>query len=85
MTYWVANRARFNDCARCIATCPWNVPDSRWNRFLTWGIPRSRWWRRAFLWLDDRRRGRKPNPPQEWLYYKVPGDRSTWTIPRVID
>lgn len=85
MTYWVANRARFNDCARCIATCPWNVPDSGWNRLLTWGIPRSRWWRRAFLWLDDRRRGRKPNPPQEWLYYKIPGDRTTWTIPRVID
>ncbi|MBI1735874.1 MAG: 4Fe-4S dicluster domain-containing protein [Candidatus Rokubacteria bacterium] len=85
MTFWVANRARFNDCARCIATCPWNVPDTRLQRALTWGIPRWRWWRRAFLWLDDRRRGLKPNPAQEWLYYKVPGDRSTWTIPKVIE
>ena len=85
MTYWVANRARFNDCARCIATCPWNVPDTRVQRALTWGIPRSRLWRRAFLWLDDRRRGRKPNPSQEWLYYKVPGDKTTWTMPKVIE
>jgi ferredoxin len=85
MTYWVANRERFNDCARCIATCPWNVPDTRLNRALTWGIPRWRWWRRAFLWLDDLRRGKKPNPSLEWLYYKVPGDRSTWTMPKVIE
>jgi ferredoxin len=85
MTYWVANRARFNDCARCISTCPWNVPDTRLQRALTWGIPRWRWWRRAFLWIDDLRRGTKPNPAQEWLYYKVPGDKSTWTLPKVIE
>ena len=85
MTYWVANRDRFNDCARCVTTCPWNVPDTRIQRLLTWGIPRWRWWRRAFLWLDDARRGKKPNPSQVWLYYKVPGDRSTWTMPKVID
>jgi 4Fe-4S dicluster protein len=85
MSYWVANRDRFNDCARCLTTCPWNLSDTALNRMLTWGIPRWRWWRRAFVWLDDRRRGKKPNPVQEWLYYKVPGDRSTWTIPKVIE
>jgi reductive dehalogenase len=85
MTYWVANRDRFNDCARCIATCPWNLPDTRLNRLLTWGIPRSRLWRRLFLRLDDWRRGAKPNPVQDWLYYRVPGDRARWTLPKVID
>jgi hypothetical protein len=43
------------------------------------------WWRRASVWVDDRRRGKKPNPAQERLYDKVPGDRSTWTIPKVIE
>jgi hypothetical protein len=28
---------------------------------------------------------KKPNPTQEWLYDRVPGDRSTWTIPNVIE
>jgi epoxyqueuosine reductase QueG len=60
-------------CKKCAANCPAQC------------IPHARWWRRAFVCLDDRRRGKKPNPAQEWLYYKVPGDRSTWTIPKVIE
>jgi len=85
MTFWVANRERFNDCARCITTCPWNLPDTWWAHAITWGIPRWRWWRKAIVLADNLIRGKKPNPKRRWLYYDVPGDRRGWTIPPVIE
>jgi len=85
MTFWTANRARFNDCARCITTCPWNLPDAWWARIVTWGIPKWRWWRRGLLFFDNLIRGKKPNPEREWLYYDVPGPKEGWTIPSVIE
>ena len=85
MTFWTANRERFNDCARCITTCPWNLPDAWWARAVTWGIPYSRLWRKAVVFFDDLVRGKKPNPRRSWLYYKTPGPREGWTIPPVIE
>ncbi|MCH7802874.1 MAG: hypothetical protein IH937_02235 [Acidobacteria bacterium] len=85
MKFWVANRDRFNDCSRCFTTCVWNLPDTRWARVITWGIPKWRWWRKGFLRMDNLIRGEKPNPQQEWLYYKVPGPKKGWTLPPVIE
>ena len=85
MQYWTANRDRFNDCSRCFTSCVWNLPDTWWAQVITWGIPKWRWWRKGFLWMDNWIRGVKPNPHQEWLYYKVPGDRKGWTLPDVIE
>ena len=85
MQYWTANRDRFNDCSRCFTSCVWNLPDTWWARVITWGIPKWRWWRKGFLWMDNWIRGVKPNLHQEWLYYKVPGDRKGWTLPDVIE
>ena len=85
MTFWTANRERFNDCARCISTCPWNLPDAWWARIVTWGIPRWHWWRKALVFFDDLIRGKKPNPERRWMYYKVPGPKEGWTIPPVIE
>jgi hypothetical protein len=85
MTFWTANRERFNDCARCITTCPWNLPSTWWARAITWGIPHSRLWRRALVLVDDLVRGKKPNPLRSWLYYRTPGPRQGWTIPPVIE
>ena len=85
MKFWVANRGRFNDCSRCFTTCVWNLPDTRWARVITWGIPKWRWWRKGFLRMDNLIRGEKPNPEQEWLYYKVPGPQKGWTLPDVIE
>ena len=73
MKFWVANRDRFNDCSRCFTTCVWNLPDTRWARVITWGIPKWRWWRMGFFRMDNLIRGEKPNPQQEWRYYKFPG------------
>ncbi|MDA2934305.1 hypothetical protein MYX82_08170 [Acidobacteria bacterium AH-259-D05] len=85
MKYWTVNRARFNDCARCFTTCVWKLPNTRWARIVTWGIPKWHWWRKGLVFMDDLIRGKKPNPKQEWLYYKVPGSKENWTFPEVIE
>ena len=73
MTYWTANPKKFNSCARCIAVCPWNVPPRWYTRLAVRGLRYSALYRRLFLWADDRARGEKPNPPMEFLWYRVPG------------
>lgn len=73
MTYWTANPQKFNSCARCIAVCPWNLPPHWYTPWLTRPLRLSRLYRRAFLWADNRIRGKKPNPPMEFLWYRVPG------------
>jgi len=85
MKYWVNKHERFNGCARCISTCPLNLKNNFWTRVITWGIPKWHWWRKAIVVIDNIIRGRKPNPKQEWLFYKVPGPKKGWTIPPVID
>ncbi len=85
MRFWTANRDRFNDCCRCLTSCPWNLEDVWWARLITWGIPKWRWWRKTFLYVDDFIRGKKPNAPQQWLYYKIPGPKEGWTLPDVIE
>jgi ferredoxin len=73
MTYWTANPQKFNSCARCIAVCPWNMPP-RWSTsWMLRGLRLSKVYRRLFLWLENRVRGAKPNPPMEFLWYRAPG------------
>lgn len=73
MTYWTANPQKFNSCARCIAVCPWNVPPRWYTPWLTRGLRTSWLYRRLFLLADNRIRGKKPNPPMKFLWYRVPG------------
>ncbi len=73
MTYWTANPQKFNSCARCIAVCPWNVPPRWYTPWMLRGLRLSKGYRRAFLWLENRVRGPKPNPPMEFLWYRSPG------------
>jgi len=73
MTYWTANPQKFNSCARCVAVCPWNVPPRWYTPWMTRCLRVSQVCRRAFLWLDNRARGAKPNPPMAFLWYRAPG------------
>ena len=73
MTYRTANPQKFNSCARCIAVCPWNVPPRWYTPWVTRGIRLSQAYRRLFLGLHDRQWGKKPNPPMQFLWYRVPG------------
>ncbi len=71
MIYWTANRAKWNDCGRCIAVCPWNKPFTWWHKAASWVVPRSKLGRKLLLKLDDLTNGKKPKPRQDWLYYQV--------------
>lgn len=53
ITYWNANRLKWNDCARCITVCPWNKPNRWWHHLATALAPRGRVFRRLLLRLDD--------------------------------
>ncbi|MCZ7564058.1 MAG: 4Fe-4S dicluster domain-containing protein [Burkholderiales bacterium] len=53
ITYWNANREKWNDCARCITVCPLNRPPGAWMRFATWALRRGRLLRKLVLNVDD--------------------------------
>ena len=71
IVYWNVDRNKWNDCARCITVCPWNLPVSWYQRAFVRGVGKGALARRALLWLHDRLYGKKFNPPkrQGWLHY----------------
>jgi len=75
--FWVSNPNRWNDCARCIAVCPWNRRDSLHHKFFAWTAKYSHSMRRLLLWTDDVVRGKHPRPVVKWLDYQEGGRRAT--------
>ncbi|MBM4330676.1 MAG: 4Fe-4S dicluster domain-containing protein [Deltaproteobacteria bacterium] len=71
--FWVANPNRWNDCARCIAVCPWSRPNVWYHRFSTKAAARSRAAIKILLWVDDIIRGKRPKPVIKWLEYTEGG------------
>ncbi|MBI2961842.1 MAG: 4Fe-4S dicluster domain-containing protein [Betaproteobacteria bacterium] len=53
ITYWNANRDRWNDCARCITVCPLNKPNRWWHRFAMSLITKGRLARKLLLKIDE--------------------------------
>jgi len=53
ITYWNADRDKWNDCARCITVCPWNKPDRWWLRAAVWAVPKGRLARKLLLRVDN--------------------------------
>lgn len=70
IVYWNANRAKWNDCARCITVCPWNQPHV-WYHKLAVKLAPTAIGRRLLLWIDELLApGRKKvNPKGGWLHY----------------
>jgi reductive dehalogenase len=75
--FWVANPQKWNDCARCIAVCPWSRPNIWYHRLSTKAAARSRAAIKLLLWIDDIVRGRRPKPEVRWLEYKDGGTSIT--------
>lgn len=75
--FWVANPQKWNDCARCIAVCPWSRPNVWHHRFSTRAAARSRMAIKILLWADDLIRSRHPRPRLEWLEYREGGTAIT--------
>ncbi len=71
MTYWTANRSKWNDCARCISVCPWNMRPGWYHKVTIRMATMGDWARRLLLWIDNRLYGEKPKPKVEWLYYST--------------
>jgi reductive dehalogenase len=74
--FWVSNPNRWNDCARCIAVCPWNRPDVLHHRIFARSAKYSHVMRKLLLWADDLVRGKRPRPVVKWLDYKEGGRRA---------
>jgi len=75
MRFWVANPNRWNDCARCIAVCPWSRPNVWYHRISTRAVARSKVATKFLLWVDDLIRGKHPQPIVRWLDYVEGGGR----------
>jgi reductive dehalogenase len=74
--FWVSNPNRWNDCARCIAVCPWNRPDVLHHRVFARTAEYSHVMRKVLLWVDDLVRGKRPRPVVKWLDYREGGRRA---------
>jgi len=74
--FWVSNPSRWNDCARCIAVCPWNRKDSLHHRVFARTAQYSHAIRKFLLWADDVVRGKRPRPVVKWLDYQEGGRRA---------
>jgi reductive dehalogenase len=74
--FWVSNPERWNDCARCIAVCPWNRPDVLHHRIFARSAKYSHAMRKILLWADDMVRGKRPRPVVKWLDYQEGGRRA---------
>jgi reductive dehalogenase len=74
--FWVSNPDRWNDCARCIAVCPWNRPDVLHHRVFARTAEYSHAMRKVLLWVDDLVRGKRPRPVVKWLDYREGGRRA---------
>jgi reductive dehalogenase len=73
MRFWVANPLKWNDCARCIAVCPWNRPNVWYHNLSTKAVGRSKVAIKFLLWIDDFIRGKRPKPVIKWLEYTEGG------------
>lgn len=78
--FWCSNPKRWNDCARCIAVCPWNRPDVLHHRVFTRITKHSHVLRKALLWADDVVRGKRPRRVVKWLDYEEGGRRAKSVI-----
>jgi ferredoxin len=71
--FWGSNKKKWDDCSLCIAVCPYNRPDSWFNRahhrlFFFKALRRPAF-ARLLLWLDDLLRGKRPRWKVRWLDY----------------
>ncbi len=78
--FWCSNPKRWNDCARCVAVCPWNRPDILHHRVFTRMTKQSHVARKALLWADDVVRGKRPRRVVKWLDYEEGGRRAKSVI-----
>ncbi len=74
--FWVSYPSRWNDCARCIAVCPWNRKDSLHHRVFARMAKHSHGVRKVLLWSDDVVRGKRPRPVVKWLDYEEGGRKA---------
>jgi epoxyqueuosine reductase len=77
MRFWVANPNKWNDCARCIAVCPWSRPNVWYHRLSTKAAARSGFAIKVLLRADDLIRGRRPKTRVEWMDYAEGGEPIT--------
>ncbi len=71
LAFWGHDKQKRDDCSACIAACPYNRPDSWFNRWhrKPWffRLIRRRFWGWVMLLLDDLIRGRRPKWKVRWL------------------
>jgi ferredoxin len=69
--FWGRDKSRWDDCSSCIAACPYNRPDTWFNRLhhRPWffRLLKRPWAARLLLLLDDLLRGRHPRWKVRWL------------------
>ncbi len=72
--FWGTDKERWDDCSTCISVCPYNRPDTWFNRahHKPWffRVLKSRLGAAVLLFLDDIIRGKKPRFKVGWLGYK---------------
>ncbi len=74
LAFWGSNKEKWDDCSACIASCPYNRPDTWFNRVhhrpLFFRALRYPLFSKPLLWLDDLLRGKQPRYKVHWLDYK---------------
>lgn len=74
LAFWGSNKEKWDDCSVCIVSCPYNRPDTWFNRFhhrpLFFKALRYSFFSKSLLSLDDLVRGKRPRYKVRWLDYQ---------------
>jgi ferredoxin len=74
LAFWGSNKEKWDDCSVCIVSCPYNRPDTWFNRAhhrpFFFKALQSPAFAKPLLWLDDLLRGKRPRYKVRWLDYR---------------
>jgi reductive dehalogenase len=73
LAYWGVDKNKHEDCSNCVAVCPYNRPDTWFNRAhhkpVFFKALKNPLFGLLMLWVDDLVQGRNPHPSVRWLNY----------------
>lgn len=74
LAFWGSNKDKWDDCSVCIVSCPYNRPDTWFNRAhhgpLFFKALKYSAFSKPLLWLDNLFRGKRPQYKVRWLDYE---------------